>query len=388
MASNHSLDTILTGTMPPRDNFMSLTMSRLVHDAIIARFHIQPVPRSLSQTIAIYTYFTNLTSQANLIQYRHARDAASGQRLNHFHLLISDPLPPIDPKTESFIVGGDNAAAAQEEASQTMGNVSFDNSLLGDLINSTSTKSEKNDSEAVDYTNSDHAERIAVWRKHRLSAKQATFPSRLDALASKLRSLTQNGKRLGSDITSNEFKSLWDETTAYIPLSATEMAERQKDSKQTQDGPTTGGDRPRAFGPIVHLTSQADKTLLLSPVEHGLVNTSQIVLDNLTNTVVPLEQVLYDRFTADNGRLVQDYNAENNHDLFYDSQRYTHFGLSLTLMTREPRAVTYSSTMSLANKAGKKGSKHKSKNYNTTNAMVDLRQDALEGFTGSIGFEI
>lgn len=370
---------------------MSLTMSRLVHDALLARFIIRPVPRSVSQTIAIYSYFANLTSQENLIQYRHARDINSGSRLNHFRLLINDPLPPVDPETWSFLLN--EPVSTPEENSQVLTNVSLDNSLLNDkslasMKQPAFSNSNPSTTDVINYKNSDHSERIGIWRKHRLAVKQVSFPARLDLLAAKLRSLIDNNEQLHKDITLDTIKSIWAEIPAYSPLSPSELKAYQESyaSSKTENKDSSSDENIK---PIIHLTAQNDGTLLPKSVESDIIGTTQIVLDNETNTVVPLEEVLFDRFTANNGKLIQDYNSTNTHHQFYDAQKYTHFNLTLSMLTREPKAITYASNMSLLNKITRKKKRARTSGKLIGEAsLVSLRDDALAGFTGTLGFEI
>ena len=79
---------------------MSKTISKIIQESLVAKFYVHPVPQSLAQSTAICQYFQALNPANKLIQYRHARDPATGTRLNSFRIIFRDP-----PKASSGNTG-------------------------------------------------------------------------------------------------------------------------------------------------------------------------------------------------------------------------------------------------------------------------------------------
>lgn len=71
---------------------MSKAITDIIHQSLVAKFYIHPVPQNLAQSTAIRSYFQGLTDLP-LIQYRHARDPVTGTRLNSARIIFNEPLP-------------------------------------------------------------------------------------------------------------------------------------------------------------------------------------------------------------------------------------------------------------------------------------------------------
>lgn len=80
---------------------MSRSITRILHESVLVKYYINPIPSTTTQSIAISQYFQALSPNQPLIQYKHARDANTGKRLNWLQVVLHDPLPPLKSQLES-----------------------------------------------------------------------------------------------------------------------------------------------------------------------------------------------------------------------------------------------------------------------------------------------
>lgn len=80
----------------------SKTIKSLIDTALVAKYYIKPVPKNLTQSTGICSYFQQL-SEYPLIQYRHARDSKTATRLNSFRVIFKDPLPEASTSTSTLV---------------------------------------------------------------------------------------------------------------------------------------------------------------------------------------------------------------------------------------------------------------------------------------------
>lgn len=79
----------------------SRTLNYIVKNALQAKFHVHPIPRTLAQSTALFNYFQKLVTDANrlvpeksrIIQFRQAKNPKTATRLNNFQILFRDVLP-------------------------------------------------------------------------------------------------------------------------------------------------------------------------------------------------------------------------------------------------------------------------------------------------------
>lgn len=267
---------------------ISSSLSQLIKSSLVAKYFISPIPKTLSQSMAIYYYFAQLSDNP-LVQYYHNRDIGTGLKLKKIEMVFNDPIDKYYVEQSSLEGSGQDPIKLDEF--------------------------------------------LEKWRKTRLSIKQASFPSRLSQFASKLRDYNQTPSE--KELTPELCKEFWESTSSYyVPQEPVRLdgklltASYIHLSQPEQDDTTTTVEDTR------------HRKISVSPLENALIQTKQIVLNSETNEVVPLHEVLYDRFTEDNGRLIFEYANQANHHIFFDSKRYIHYNLDLILMTREPIAVT------------------------------------------------
>lgn len=111
---------------------MSRSIARILHESVLVKYYINPIPSTLTQSIAISQYFQALSPNQPLIQYKHARDANTGKRLNWLQVVLHDPLPPLPLQLET--------------------------------------------TQAID---SDHSDRIEHWRKSAIQVNQVPFETKM-----------------------------------------------------------------------------------------------------------------------------------------------------------------------------------------------------------------
>lgn len=343
---------------------MSPTLKRLVHDTLVARFHIHPAPATLSQSMALYSYFASLTNYP-LIQYRHAREAKAGSWARTLGILFRDPLPKADSQNTHFLL---------DNASNNADFLSFNGSLDG-------RKSQLPSLDKSEVEGDDHADRITTWRKNTLSVRQVSLPKRLHNFIPKLLQKHSQGS-----VSTEDMRRLWDQTEYYYPVSRGMASSIQAAfSSSTEPSYSENG----FFNKTVHLTASPESPeTVVVPLEHRLLNTVCLILDNSTNTFIPFEDFLNENLNA-NIDLLKDFESGriSLSDVYSRDTRYTYFELTLAVMSREPDIVTYGVDSTLLDKL-------KIPKFTTVSNSPDLKKrikafdrfrlERLKGFTGSL----
>lgn len=328
---------------------MSNSLSRLVHDTLLVKYFIHPVPKSLSQSMAIYSHFVGLSANP-LIQYRHSRDASTGNKSHAFRVLFNDPLPSVDAQAKKFLVG-----------STTLETV--DKSLDID----------------------DHSDRISVWQNSRMTVSQNPFYDRLRKFSSNLEKNYTKELDINS-LDNSTIKSLWDQSSKpYFPAATGTSSPSSILSSLSSEG--------TRVKPTIHLTfakeASNDTLSVISPLEHSLLDTCHLIVDNHTNTIISFESFF--KTVNANQRLLEVLQQEKLGFSNNANSRFTHFELSMRFMTRDPEAVTYAADLALLDKL-----KIPRSNSNSNmpldigqraKALDRLRSQVLNGFTGSLEFK-